>query len=159
MIMTNISGSLGACERWCSGSDERSRDWGVRHDHDYHDNYVDSDNYHSYHDYVKWLWLRGPARPARRRSSSWPPRWWSLWWWWYIYIMMQCLCVCVSRKIITSHLRAMRRRREVRCLLGLAGRLWPSDDDDDDDDILWWSVCVFVCNKKSLLSSWAPDVC
>ena len=25
-----------------------------------------------------------------------------------IYIMMQCLCVCLSRKIITSHFRAER---------------------------------------------------
>ena len=31
-----------------------------------------------------------------------------------IYIMMQCLFVCVSRKIITFPFRAERRRREVR---------------------------------------------
>ena len=45
-----------------------------------------------------------------------------------IYIMMKCLSVCASRKIITSHFRAERRRREVSSLLGLAGWLWRSDD-------------------------------
>ena len=40
----------------------------------------------------------------------------------YTYIMMQCLCVCLSRKIITSHFRAERRRCEVSGPLGLAGR-------------------------------------
>ena len=38
-----------------------------------------------------------------------------------IYIMIYCLCVCLSRKIITSHFQAERQRREVSCLLGLAG--------------------------------------
>ena len=38
-----------------------------------------------------------------------------------IYIMIQCLCVCLSRKIITSHFRAERRRRKVSSPLGLAG--------------------------------------
>ena len=47
------------------------------------------------------------------------------------YIMMQCLCVCLSRKIITSHFRAERQRRKVSGLLDLAGRR-PSDYDDDD---------------------------
>ena len=44
-----------------------------------------------------------------------------------IYIMMQCLCICLSRKIITSHFRAECQRRKV-------SGLWPSNDDDDDDD-------------------------
>ena len=35
-----------------------------------------------------------------------------------IYIMMKCVSVCVSRKIITSHFRAERRRREVSSPLG-----------------------------------------
>ena len=39
-----------------------------------------------------------------------------------IYIMMHCVCVCVSRKMITSNLRAERWRREVSRPLGLAGR-------------------------------------
>ena len=39
-----------------------------------------------------------------------------------IYIMMKCVSVCVSRKIITSHFRADHWRREVSCPLGLAGR-------------------------------------
>ena len=39
-----------------------------------------------------------------------------------IYIMMQCLFVCVSRKIINSHFRAERRSREMSSPLGLAGR-------------------------------------
>ena len=38
-----------------------------------------------------------------------------------IYIMMKCVSVCLSRIIITSHFRAERWRREVSCLLGLAG--------------------------------------
>ena len=38
-----------------------------------------------------------------------------------IYIMMQCLFLCVSRKIITSNFQAERRRREVSRPLGLAG--------------------------------------
>ena len=38
-----------------------------------------------------------------------------------IYIYYDEVCVCVSRKIITSHFRAERRRREVSRLLGLAG--------------------------------------
>ena len=49
----------------------------------------------------------------------------------YTYIMMQCLCVCLSQKIITSHFPAERRRREVSGLLDVAGRR-PSDYDDDD---------------------------
>ena len=44
---------------------------------------------------------------------------------WYIYY--DEVCVCLSRKITTSHFRAERRRREVSRLL------WPSDDDDDVD--------------------------
>ena len=39
-----------------------------------------------------------------------------------IYIMMKCLSVCLSRKIITSNFRAERQRRKVSCQLGLAGR-------------------------------------
>ena len=39
-----------------------------------------------------------------------------------IYIMMKCVSVCLSRKIITSHFRGERRRCEVRSPLGLAGR-------------------------------------
>ena len=39
-----------------------------------------------------------------------------------IYIMMQCLCVCLSRKMITFPSRAERRRREARRPLGLTGR-------------------------------------
>ena len=39
-----------------------------------------------------------------------------------IYIMMQCLFLCVSRKIITSNFQAERRRREVSRPLDLAGR-------------------------------------
>ena len=35
-----------------------------------------------------------------------------------MYIMMKCVCVCLSRKIITSHFRAERRRREVSSPLG-----------------------------------------
>ena len=35
--------------------------------------------------------------------------------------MMKCVFVCVSRKIITSHSRAERRRCEVSRPLGLAG--------------------------------------
>ena len=56
------------------------------------------------------------------------------------YIMMQCLCVCLSQKIITSHFQAERRRREVSGPLGLlaVGRLWPSDNDDEDDDDNNW---------------------
>ena len=46
-----------------------------------------------------------------------------------IYIMMQCLCICLSRKIITSHFRAECQRRKV-------SGLRPSNDDDDDDDPL-----------------------
>ena len=44
----------------------------------------------------------------------------------------------MSRKIITSHIRAERQKRKLSGPLGLAGRLWPSDDggDDDDDDYL-----------------------
>ena len=45
-------------------------------------------------------------------------RWW--WWWWYIYY--DEVCVCLSRKIITSHIRADRRRCEVSRLLGLVSR-------------------------------------
>ena len=48
-----------------------------------------------------------------------------------IYIMMKCLSVCASRKIITSHFRAECHRREVSRLLG---QPCPSDDDDDDND-------------------------
>ena len=38
-----------------------------------------------------------------------------------IYIMMKCLCVCL---FVTNydHFRAERQRRDMRCLLGLAGR-------------------------------------
>ena len=39
-----------------------------------------------------------------------------------IYIMMKCVSVCLSRKIISSHFQAERQRREVRSPLGLAGR-------------------------------------
>ena len=39
-----------------------------------------------------------------------------------IYIMMQCVSVCLSRKIITFHFRGERRRRKVSGPLGLAGR-------------------------------------
>ena len=39
-----------------------------------------------------------------------------------IYIMMKCLFVGVSRKMITSHFQAERRRRKVSRPLGLAGR-------------------------------------
>ena len=39
-----------------------------------------------------------------------------------IYIMMKCVSVCLSRKIISSHFRAERRRREVGSPLGLADR-------------------------------------
>ena len=39
-----------------------------------------------------------------------------------IYIMMKCVSVCLSQKIISSHFRAERRRREVSRPLGLAGR-------------------------------------
>ena len=39
-----------------------------------------------------------------------------------IYIMMKCVSVCLSRKIITSHFRAERWRREVSSPLGLVGR-------------------------------------
>ena len=39
-----------------------------------------------------------------------------------MYIVMQCLCVCLSLKMINSHFRAERWRREVSCPLGLAGR-------------------------------------
>ena len=42
-----------------------------------------------------------------------------------IYIMMKCLSVYLSRKIITSHFRAERRKGKVSSLLGLAGR-WPA---------------------------------
>ena len=38
-----------------------------------------------------------------------------------MYIMMKCLSVCVSRKIITFPSRAESRRREARCPLGFAG--------------------------------------
>ena len=38
-----------------------------------------------------------------------------------INIMVKCLSVCLSRKMITSHFRAERRRHEVSCPLGLAG--------------------------------------
>ena len=31
----------------------------------------------------------------------------------YTYIMMQCLCVCLARKIITSHFRAERPARSA----------------------------------------------
>ena len=43
------------------------------------------------------------------------------------------VCLGVTKN---EHFRAERRRRHVRCPLGLAGRgrLWPSDDDDDDGD-------------------------
>ena len=44
-----------------------------------------------------------------------------------IYIYYDEVCVCLSRKITTSHFRAERQRREVSRLL------WPSDDDDDVD--------------------------
>ena len=37
-----------------------------------------------------------------------------------IYIMMKCVSVCVSRKMITFPSRAERRRREARRLLSLA---------------------------------------
>ena len=39
-----------------------------------------------------------------------------------IYIMMKCVFVCLSRKMITTHFRAERWRREVSRTLGLAGR-------------------------------------
>ena len=39
-----------------------------------------------------------------------------------IYIMMKCLSVCFSRKIITSHFRAEPRKHELSSPLGLAGR-------------------------------------
>ena len=39
-----------------------------------------------------------------------------------IYIMMKCLSVCLSRKMIASHFRAERRRRDVSGPLSLAGR-------------------------------------
>ena len=39
-----------------------------------------------------------------------------------IYIYYDEVCVCLSRKISTSHFQAERRRREVSRLLGLAGR-------------------------------------
>ena len=39
-----------------------------------------------------------------------------------IYIMMKCVFVCVSRKMITFPFQAERRRREARRPLGLAGR-------------------------------------
>ena len=38
-----------------------------------------------------------------------------------IYIMIHCLCVCLSRKIITSHFRAERQRRKLSRPLGLSG--------------------------------------
>ena len=47
-----------------------------------------------------------------------------------IYIMMNCLCMSVT-KIITSHFRAERWWREVSSPLG---RLWPNDDDGNDAD-------------------------
>ena len=39
-----------------------------------------------------------------------------------IYIMMKCVSVCLSRKIISSDFRAERRRHKVSSPLGLAGR-------------------------------------
>ena len=39
-----------------------------------------------------------------------------------IYIMMKCVSVCLSQKIISSHFRAERRRRKGSGQLGLAGR-------------------------------------
>ena len=39
-----------------------------------------------------------------------------------IYIYYDEVCVCLSRKIITSHIRADRRRCEVSRLLGLVSR-------------------------------------
>ena len=53
----------------------------------------------------------------------------------YTYIMMQCLCVCLSQKIITSHFRAERRRREVSRPLGLALLLDRDGGGDDDEDV------------------------
>ena len=38
-----------------------------------------------------------------------------------IYIMMKCVSVCLSQKIISSHFRAERQRRKVSGLQGLAG--------------------------------------
>ena len=62
-----------------------------------------------------------------------------------IYILWWSV-VCLSRKIITSHLRAKRWRRKVSSPLGLVGR-WPAlaywwwwwywwCDDDDDGDVI-----------------------
>ena len=48
--------------------------------------------------------------------------------------MMQCLCVCLSRKMITSQLSARGAKRDARQALPAVGRLWPSDDDGDDAD-------------------------
>ena len=39
-----------------------------------------------------------------------------------IYIYYDEVCVCLSRKIITSHFRAERPKRKVSRPLGLAGR-------------------------------------
>ena len=65
--------------------------------------------------------------------------------------MMKCVfvCVCVSQKIITSHFRAERRRREVSSPLG---RLWPSYDDDGGGDIyIMMSVCLCVTKNHHFL--------
>ena len=55
----------------------------------------------------------------------------------------------MSRKIITSHIRAERRRHKVSGPLGLAGRLWPSDDNDDDIYIM--VECMYVCMSVTFL--------
>ena len=47
-----------------------------------------------------------------------------------VYIMMKCVFVCLSQKMITSHFWAERWRRKVSRPLG---RSWPSDDDGVGD--------------------------
>ena len=64
---------------------------------------------------------KGSAR--RQECTSIPGRPQNTWiWWWLMVIYILWCSVCVSRKIITSHFRAERRRREVSSPLGLAGR-------------------------------------
>ena len=63
---------------------------------------------------------RTEARPCYVAFSHFWRQHWCWQWWWYIYY--DAVCACLSRKIITSHFRAERRRREVSRPLGLAGR-------------------------------------
>ena len=53
----------------------------------------------------------------------------------WIYIHYDDVSVYLSRKIITSHFRAERRRREVSRPLGLALLLDRDGGGDDDEDV------------------------